>query len=160
MLSRSVTAPVIFRRPGCERLPRLRAAPRPRHGRGEERSRGPELQPRVTIHPSPPLGTADTAPLVADPTGSDADIASIFHALARGIASSPRQFDTLIPLDLDAMTFPRVLALVESFLAPRPGHAGGAGSGTGGAHEQFLVAALLQAVPDDAAWRCEWSPRA
>jgi hypothetical protein len=47
------------------------------------------------------------------------------------------------------MTFPKVLALVESLLAPRPGHAGGAGSGTGGAHEQFLVAALLQAVADD-----------
>jgi hypothetical protein len=93
----------------------------------------------------------DTAPLVADPTVSDADIASMFHALARGIASTARRFDALPTLDLDAMTFPKVLALVESLLAPRPGDAGGAGSGTGGAHEQFLVAALLQAVADDGA---------
>ena len=47
------------------------------------------------------------------------------------------------------MTFPRVLELVESLLAGRGGTVGGAGSGTGGAHEQFLVAALLQAVADD-----------
>jgi hypothetical protein len=90
----------------------------------------------------------DTAPIVSDPDVPDEQIEAMFQALARGIAATARRFEPLPALDLDTMTFPKTLALIESLLAPRTGLSS-TGSGTGGAHEQFLVAALLQAVADD-----------
>jgi hypothetical protein len=86
-------------------------------------------------------------PWASDPEATPEVVAGIYWALARGIAATAKKFRSLEVLDLHVMTFERVLPLLEHLLAPRS--ISRSGSGTGGAHEQFLFAAMLQAVYDD-----------
>ena len=53
------------------------------------------------------------------PSVSDSEIRDLFVAIAAGIAATAKIFAPLPPLDLDTMSFPRVLGLVESLLGPR-----------------------------------------
>ena len=86
-------------------------------------------------------------PLVQDAEVSDEVIRGVYWALARGIAATAKTFKPLPVIDLRSMTFQRVFPLVAHLLSARGDRE--KGSGTGGAHEQFLFAALLQAVHDD-----------
>jgi len=87
------------------------------------------------------------APLAMETSVTEEQIEGIFWAFARGIAATAKVFKPLSDLDLHAMTFNRTLPLIEFLLGSPDGAE--MGSRTGGAHEQFLFASLLQAVYDD-----------
>jgi hypothetical protein len=87
------------------------------------------------------------APFANDASVTEEQIGGMFWAFARGIAATAKVFKPLSDLDLHAMTFDRTLPLVEFLLGPPNNER--KGSRTAGAHEQFLFAALLQAVYDD-----------
>ena len=102
----------------------------------------------------------DTAPIVSDPAASDDEIALMFHTLARGIASTAKRFEALPALDLDAMTFPRALALVSCSWphdqVARAAWARGREAPTSSSWSPLCC----RRSPTTAACRCEWSPRA
>jgi hypothetical protein len=62
-------------------------------------------------------------------------VADAFHYLAAGIAATSRNLPAMPALDTPRLTFPAVFALLDELL----------GKSSGGAYEQFMFAALLEA---------------